>query len=403
MKFAERLIFFLLLITFPIQLGKHFWPNFAFVQGIRVDYLAPTIFVSDIFMLLLFVVSIASLRRRLFIFIKSPPTIFFMAMLLFGMLNAESISEAMYGSLKLFEFTYLALYVASVVERKDYSFILFSLILGSLIQVVILILQFTSQHSLGGMFYFLGERTFDPSTPGIALFRFGQSLILRPYGTFPHPNVLACFLFVSYVFALFSKDFQTPFRSLARKIILACLFIGILLTFSRVILLLLLIGTAIYFGKTKKALVAVVVFGCIVLLLLSQRFENEILRDILFRVDLLRVGWEVFAKSPIVGVGLNNFYYHEVDFQKTITPVLLQPIHNIYLLALCYTGVLGIVPVAFFLRRTFLRLKNGMILLLLVSFLAIGMVDHYLITLQQGQLMFAFIIGLAHSKFSVEG
>ena len=48
--------------------------------------------------------------------------------------------------------------------------------------------------------YFIGERTFTGQTPGIATVALNGNLLLRPYGTFPHPNVLAGFLLVGILF-----------------------------------------------------------------------------------------------------------------------------------------------------------------------------------------------------------
>ena len=48
--------------------------------------------------------------------------------------------------------------------------------------------------TLGGYFWYLGERSFYASTPGIAAVSFQGRLLLRPYATFPHPNVFGGFL-----------------------------------------------------------------------------------------------------------------------------------------------------------------------------------------------------------------
>ncbi|MCD6226056.1 hypothetical protein J7J95_03210, partial [bacterium] len=49
--------FFLLLFLFslPFQLGRHFWFPWCYVLGERIDYLSPTIFLPDIFLILAFV------------------------------------------------------------------------------------------------------------------------------------------------------------------------------------------------------------------------------------------------------------------------------------------------------------------------------------------------------------
>src|SRR5580692_2023869 len=50
----ESLLLSLFFLFLPTQLGKHFWPDFSIVSGIRIDYLSPIIYVTDILVVLLF-------------------------------------------------------------------------------------------------------------------------------------------------------------------------------------------------------------------------------------------------------------------------------------------------------------------------------------------------------------
>ncbi|MDP2860696.1 MAG: hypothetical protein Q8N98_03190, partial [bacterium] len=52
MKAASYFFFYLFLFFLPTQLGRHFWPEWAIINGIRVDYLSPTIFLTDILLFL---------------------------------------------------------------------------------------------------------------------------------------------------------------------------------------------------------------------------------------------------------------------------------------------------------------------------------------------------------------
>jgi hypothetical protein len=45
---------FLFLLLIPTQLGRHFWPEWSYVLGIRVDYLSPTLYLLDLIWLVLF-------------------------------------------------------------------------------------------------------------------------------------------------------------------------------------------------------------------------------------------------------------------------------------------------------------------------------------------------------------
>src|ERR1035437_10261792 len=44
----SAIFFYLLVLFLPTQLGKHFWPNFSYVYGIRIDYLSPTLYFTDL-------------------------------------------------------------------------------------------------------------------------------------------------------------------------------------------------------------------------------------------------------------------------------------------------------------------------------------------------------------------
>src|SRR5438045_3586285 len=57
------LFFYLLFLFLPTQFGKHFWPEFSFVYGLRLDYLSPTIYLTDILTIIIFVFSIKSVFR----------------------------------------------------------------------------------------------------------------------------------------------------------------------------------------------------------------------------------------------------------------------------------------------------------------------------------------------------
>ena len=64
MRILERVICFLLICSIPIQLGKHFWPASAFVSGIRVDYLSPTLFFTDILLFVLLGIFVFNVWRE---------------------------------------------------------------------------------------------------------------------------------------------------------------------------------------------------------------------------------------------------------------------------------------------------------------------------------------------------
>jgi O-antigen ligase len=109
----------------------------------------------------------------------------------------------------------------------------------------------------------------------------------------------------------------------------------------------------------------------------------------------------MFQKNPLLGVGLNNFLSNLPLFLSQKNYLLIQPVHNIYLLVLSELGIIGFfffLILLFFSLRTILKNKNLVVAVLLFEVLFLGLFDHYFLTLQQGQLLFALIIGLSFSK-----
>ena len=54
----RNILLFLFLLLIPTQLGRHFWPEWSYVLGIRVDYLSPVLYLVDIIWILLLISNI---------------------------------------------------------------------------------------------------------------------------------------------------------------------------------------------------------------------------------------------------------------------------------------------------------------------------------------------------------
>lgn len=410
MRLLERYIYYTLLATLPIQLGKHFWPDFSFVQGIRVDYLSPTIYLSDIFLIALFV--LFTLRTRVI------PGCFtnklFLALISVVFVSLPFVREpysVLWGAGMFIVALFFGYYTALFINKKTITPVLYILATSALVMIVIAVLQFISQHSLDGIFYYLGERNFSKDTVGIATFTLFNNELMRSYATFPHPNVLAYFLFIAFIALWFMRKFS-PFVSRMHWIIMMTLCVGVLLTFSRLIILgiVVVIIASLYRRISEKYLLAVGT-GVLVLLLLFLRLDT-LARDSIFRWDGIQISINLLLHSPLWGVGVNNFYYHEVELQKMLTPTFLQPVHNVYLLVLSQLGIAGLLISVLFIMKTFktlfLRFEAKqysspfyrMSLILFVSTLIVGIFDHYIITLHQGYFYAAFVVGLCYARFT---
>ncbi|MEK7559039.1 MAG: O-antigen ligase family protein [Patescibacteria group bacterium] len=412
----EDFIFLLILFLLPTQFGRHFWPDFSYISGVRIDYLSPTIYITDILILLLFIsVFIKSFKNSILKVIKKNRTlvnhlILITLFIILNILFSKNILPSLYGAIKLSECIFFALYTFFKIRKIKQDLILFVFSSGVIFQSLLSIAQYIKQGSLGGMFYFLGERTFNGQTPGIANVSLNGELILRSYGTFSHPNVLAGFLLLIMTFILFNSDFKKIMSSLyICAIILGT--VALLFTFSRIAILLWLFSILFFvFSKVrtspkyKASLVALLTLSVITSFFLYSPFYLRFIQTSFFedalilREKLIFAGFEQFLKNPILGVGLNNYFSAIVASGNVF---ILQPVHNIFLLTLIQTGVVGFCYFMWiFYKALAAVVKTKYIYLKLIFFyiILIGLFDHYFITLQQGQLLFSYFMGVILSK-----
>src|SRR4030042_3220088 len=161
----ERYVLIALLFLVPSQLAYHFWPDWAFVFGIRIDYLAPTVYLTDLFISALVFLRLRVFRKYLVVLVP---------VLIFGIANTvlSTLPQAsLFKWLKIIEFMLFAIYIGNQVVLK-YADIVRTTFYSAAFFSVVGIAQFLCSRTLGGPFYFLGERTFTSAPPGLALVSF---------------------------------------------------------------------------------------------------------------------------------------------------------------------------------------------------------------------------------------
>lgn len=420
----QKTVFFLLVFFMSSQVGLHFWPKFAYIDGIKIDYLSPTLYLLDVLIIPLIAILLFDLikKKKKINFPKSNfIRILFTVFILDIILNfffARSPAAHLFGVMKVIEFALFATYMSLNFKKQDIPYFVDILSLSAITSSGLAIWQFLEQSSIGGIWYFLGERTFTPSTIGIATANINGEA-LRVYGAFPHPNVLAFFLLFVVVFISLKVEYEKKiYEKLFFVIVFSLSSLALLLTFSRIVIFIYLIFLAyLIFKKLSKRnlLYIIPLLGLIILYLSTfySRFLNIhfLLRDIGFRQELAQQSVEIFKNNLYFGIGLNNFFIHQAPLIKNISPVLFQPPHNIFVLALLSLGLFGfwIFPYIFYLsfRSLFAKLRttNGelkdfhkSVLFILLAIIIVGIFDHFFLTLEQGQIMLALILGLSFAK-----
>lgn len=228
--------FNLFLLSIPFQTRKVFLTQYSFYTGAFTEYSTYYLYASDIFLILTIIswllfdpkikyrISNIIIRARIYIISRSISNIIYafkqaisekkysgnlqICLFLLGLFNfwlfidlfihPDYFEISLYQNIKMFEFSFLFLYVIlNLRSTKRLVSSLKFIALSGIIQSLVGILQFLNQHSIFNSSFFqkfTGEPIISNKMLGSAKIIFEDEKILRAYGTLPHPNILAGFL-----------------------------------------------------------------------------------------------------------------------------------------------------------------------------------------------------------------
>lgn len=156
--------------------------------------------------------------------------------------------------------------------------------------------------------------------------------------------------------------------------------------------------------QTKK-LKKFLLFSCVILIFITLfQLRNISLTDesLVVREQLNAAAAKLWSQSPIFGIGFGNFLVELPQVLPSRSVYFLQPVHNIYLLILSETGIIGLILFLWLIWKSIGKAiskneRNHFITyhLSLITLLLLGLVDHYPLTLQQGQLLLSFLLSLS--------
>jgi O-antigen ligase len=395
-----QILFLLVLASLPIQLGKFFFPNYAYVLGIPIDYRAQTLYFSDLIIVSYIFASTWSIvtasknqkaKFKQFLTRNSyylyGLTIFVLYLSADSFLASISKQASLYFTLKIIGFGLLSIFAARDFENKNLIKLIPRVIAASLIwQSVVVFLQFFAQRSLG--LWILGERTFNTTTPDIAHFQLFGYQLLRPYGTFSHPNVLGAFLVVYLIILAATK----PTKPAAISTITAAI-----LSFSKGAIFALFSAFIITSNNLRQLAARAVVLMLSVTVFFKLISTSQV-ASLAERLTLIQAAFNLALKNPLFGIGSNNFIIElaKLDLTSISQIRLLQPVHNVFLLILVENGLIGLLIFTLVLfavaQKKLTKEKTGLFIALLVF----ASIDHFLWTLEQGLFIFwlsiAFLI-----------
>jgi len=389
----NKVLFFLFLFLLPTQLGKHFFLSFSYLSGIRVDYLAPTVYLTDIIVFFLAIINF----KIVFKFFKNKNILFGLFLLLINVLFSRLPAISFYWLIKVIEFLAVISLSKKMLKTLKEKSILTAFLLLGIFELFLATIQFINKHSVQGIFYYFGERLISLSTPGVAKASLQGIEFLRPYGTFSHPNSLAGLFLILYFFVLTNKKFN-------RYLVLKYLFLLvssflIFLSFSKIAILTYLFLSIIYHLTSNKLkcrpCVLVRLFIIIVVSFIFLQATTDPL-TIGKRIELMKNSMIIILRYPIQGVGLGSYLIEQAKFSSKYYLFFNQPVHNIFLL---YFSELGLMIGALIIFLSLVKI-NRLIKINPYVFFAIiltGLFDHYWLTLQQNFLLMGLIMGVTLS------
>ncbi len=411
-----------LIFVIPTNLFLSFPTGAEFIGGLRIDYLIPKLFLSDIVAAILIIsftiwqktkvrLHIPSKKKRVGLYLSLLAVTLCVSVQFFTEANLISvislIRTGMFISLML-----ILLQLDKIIEK---SLVFLSITGTILFQSFVAWHQWLTQSSVYG-YTFFGEPNFHIPL-GLAKTAWQGREMILPYGTTAHPNVLGGITAVFLIVLLKQVIDRSPGGRWQRVLTLMVGVAGfgtLLLTQSLSALLgfvggvglLLLEGfvnkkiRSLLHIEAKYFIILLAVLSAAAVLALNMLSSSSSANDSVLRRERLNTAaLSMIYQHPLIGVGFSNstiYLDQSVSHGKVIVP-FLQPTHNVVLLFLAEAGILGLVTLLGIPRILhFLGLKEDEIgwfstklPIVLLLFLPIAALDHYLITLQSGMLLIA--------------
>lgn len=391
----NKVLFFLFLLFLPTQFGKHFFLPFSYLSGIRVDYLAPTVYLTDIIIFLLAIFN----YKKILEFFKNKKILFILLLLLINIFLSQLPEISFYWFIKIVEFLIIFSLAKKILLTLKEKFILITLLFSGLFELFLSTIQFIDKRSVQGIFYYFGERLLLLSAPGIAKTSIQGVEFLRPYGTFSHPNSMAGFFLLLYFFVLTYKKFN-------RYLVLKYLFLLIssvlvFISFSKIAIVSYLILNIYHLLNTKFTCRFCTIARIIVLFIISLVFLQTKADPLTIskRIELMKNSITIILSYPIQGVGLGSYLVVQSKFSSRFYLFFNQPVHNVFLLFIGEVGLIigGILLYQLINQLLRQHLVKGQWLLIMVIIFT-GFFDHYWLTLQQNFLLIGLIMGVILSR-----
>lgn len=403
----ERYLLWVFIALIPFQARHIFYAQGWFFN----EYLSMAVYVTDILFVGLCMLWLLQSRWRRLKFTRGDLLLAaFLLAAAFSISRALAVPVAGYRLVKLLEMAAVFLYFRKrALTIASPRSLLWALVAGGILQAGIGIGQFVKQGDLGLQRF--GESVLAPDMRGVAAFLdIHSQKIMRAYGTFPHPNVLATYLLI-VLGGLYALIYDRNVR-VWWYLLYSVMLTGFLLTYSRTAIVVwgVLMVVMLFFkrGFPKRE----ILFSTLIILaIFSGLFWKDVIgRFTIHQSDESIVLREYYNGQALhsngrvnwLGVGIGNFVPWLMQEQPHLSRILYQPAHNLYLLLYAEIGMIGVgLFLAWLIElgvKAWLPFRwNPLSVLgiwLWASFLFLALFDHYFWTLQQGMIMWWAVHGL---------
>lgn len=401
MRALVGLILFLLPTNLFLVLDHHA----GYVNGLKIDYLLPKLYLSFAVVLVLLLSAapkVLQLVTQLYaVSVRNRVAAMLAVMLvLYQVFLPSTMVSLMHLSIAII----VVLMSAVLIRNKtllNSTEALAGIVSALVFQTVVGLHQFLTQSSVLG-FYFFGEpdftKVFGLHTAQLPL-NLGERILA--YGTTAHPNVLAGFAVIYSLLVLQHPRARRSLTSIAFILTIICLAI----TQSIASLTAFILGlTTLYALRThpeiqKKLLSPTVIVGCVAAACIATSlfiaFAPINHHSIENRKQLQAAAIELARKNPIFGVGIQQFTQYVESISYTNSR-FVQPAHNIFLVLFAETGLVGVVVLGLAgnsLWKHTTKQEQRKLLPILAALMPLALLDHYLYTLVPGLLL----VGIAYS------
>lgn len=385
----NKKLYKLILFLIPVNLGLHFVLNEAYVNGLLVDYLIPTVYLQDL--LILGFLALNFKRISLKPYRENKFIIWFLFSVFLSTLLSQFFLSSFFAFLRTLLYVLFFSSTKGLVEKSEiYKILAFSVFFISILALA----QWVHQGSIFDNYLFFGEQPYSVSTPGISTETINGKLKVPPYSTFRHPNVLGGFLSMVLVWIYAIKDRQQYF-----KYIFMLGLLTLVLTFSKNSWMVFILGFVFVYFKSLHHKHFLYLFFPVLLLFFSIPFFED--------TFFVKSQPSLYRRSLLLSEGysrLNSDYWlfgegYNVStlFIPAVDLGFNQPIHNIFVLLLVEAGVFSLIFLILFMVSRIgkaLFLNHRLVFISLIQFILLGSFDHYFFTSHQMHLLMFLILYL---------